>query len=138
MDVSCYGDIDNLRYIYCCKNDNMELWEIRELGWKLYCSFLYNYCNYYISFCKENDIYNEKNKILPEKVTKIIQYASTTMFGIYLFENILEALTNPLFNLLDRFIPRIFTCNIWIIVTMLMGSIIVGLLKKIPGLKKLL
>lgn len=60
------------------------------------------------------------------------------MFGIYLFENILEALTNPLFNLLDRFIPRIFTCNIWIIVTMLMGSIIVGLLKKIPGLKKLL
>lgn len=80
----------------------------------------------------------EKNKLLPEKVTKIIQYASSTMFGIYLLENILETFTNPLFNLLDRFIPRIFACNIWIIVTMLMGSIIVGLLKKIPGLKKLL
>ena len=79
-----------------------------------------------------------ENNLLKVKITHFIQYISGTMFGIYLLENILEAFTKPVFNILIKFIPRIFACGTWIIITMIFGNMVVGLMKKIPGLKKIL
>lgn len=80
----------------------------------------------------------ERNNLIKSKVAGFIQFISSTTFGIYLLENILEKFTWPLFNTLRRFIPCIFACWIWIIVTMIFGAIVVKCMRKVPGLKKLL
>lgn len=78
-----------------------------------------------------------RNKIR-SKVTYFVQFVSSTIFGIYLFENILEKFTEPVFDMFNTFIPTIIACGMWLIVTMLFGSIVIGLLKKIPGIKNIL
>lgn len=77
-----------------------------------------------------------KNNLLKPIGIRFIQYISGTMFGIYLLENILESFTKPMFNALIKYMPRIFACGIWLVITMMFGNIIVALMKKVPGLKK--
>lgn len=83
-------------------------------------------------------VWLEGRNLMKLKIVEIIQFASSTMFGIFLLENILKTFTKPVFNILSQYIPRIFACGIWLIVTMLFGNIIVGLLKRIPGVKRIL
>lgn len=80
----------------------------------------------------------EKSRCIKAYAVKFIEFASSTTFGIYLLENILEKPTRPIFNVLVNYMPRIFACGIWLIATMLYGNIVVGLMKRIPGLKKLI
>lgn len=60
------------------------------------------------------------------------------MFGIYLLENILEAVTNFIYIWLSAFMPSIIACFIWILVTMFLGIIVVGAIKKIPKVNNIL
>lgn len=79
------------------------------------------------------------NKLGNKEITyKIIKFASDTMFGIYLLENMLEAVTNFVYIWLSGFMPSIIACIIWIIVTMFLGVIIISLVKKIPMVGKVL
>lgn len=77
-------------------------------------------------------------KINGEKIGKLLSFFSSTVFGIYLLEFPLKDLTSPIFVLFDSFMPTLFACVGWLLVTMILGSIIVGGLKKIPGLGRLL
>lgn len=89
-------------------------------------------------FAKRIVIKLEENKLIKTKFVWLLQFVSSTMFGLYLLENILKTYTKPVFDILAQHIPRIFACGIWLIITMLFGNIVVGSLKRIPGLKKLL
>lgn len=73
-----------------------------------------------------------------QKIQQGIKFLSGTMFGIYLLENILRAWTRPLYLYLFSVIPVFPAVCIWIISIMLLGNIIVGLIKLIPGVKKYL
>lgn len=73
-----------------------------------------------------------------EFIYKIIKFTSGTMFGIYLLENILEAVTNFIYIGLSAFMPSIIACFIWILVTMFLGIIVVGAIKKIPKVNNIL
>jgi len=76
-----------------------------------------------------------KNK---KNILKIIKFTSGTMFGIYLTENMLEAVTNFVYIWLSGFMPSIISCFIWIIITMFLGVVIIGMVKKIPVVNKFL
>ncbi len=76
-----------------------------------------------------------KNKKI---ILKIIKFTSGTMFGIYLTENMLEAVTNFVYIWLSGFMPSIISCFIWIIITMFLGVVIIGMVKKIPVVNKFL
>jgi len=80
----------------------------------------------------------DEKELLKPVIIRFIQFASSTTFGIYLLENILETFTRPVFIVLDRYIPRILACVIWLVATMLFGNIVVGIMKKVPGLRKIL
>jgi len=77
-------------------------------------------------------------KRLTKKGISIINFISKTTFGIYLTENVLESITQPIFNILNEILPTLIACLLWLIATMIVGSIIIGILKKIPIIKKLL
>lgn len=119
----------------------MTIWNYEKNGkWEESYISLFNTITAVVVFysVKKMVVWLEGNNLIKLKFVEIIQFASSTMFGIFLLENILKAFTKPVFNILSQYIPRIFACGIWLIVTMLFGNIIVGLLKRIPGLKKIL
>lgn len=89
-------------------------------------------------FCvvrKITQFLQQRNMI--KKVTTI-KNISGAMFGIYLMENILECITISVYKSLNSIMPSIFACIIYLIVTMVIGTIIINLLKKNSLLKWLL
>ena len=60
------------------------------------------------------------------------------MFGIYLLENMLEAITNFVYIWLSGFMPSLIACFIWLLVTMFLGIVIIGIAKKIHIVNKIL
>lgn len=59
-------------------------------------------------------------------------------FGIYLFERILRERTLFIFDWLERFLPCILACGLWILVMLVLGTAFVSLIKLIPGMKKII
>lgn len=81
------------------------------------------------------------NSVKPENkefIYKIIKFTSGSMFGIYLLENMLEAVTNFVYIWLSGFMPSIIACFIWILVTMFLGIFVIGALKKASWINKFL
>lgn len=77
-------------------------------------------------------------KLKREKIISLLQKISSTMFGIYLLEFILKDQTVHIYHICDAYMPRIFACFIWLIITMMLGCVVVAILKKIPLIKKLI
>lgn len=75
---------------------------------------------------------------LPKVLEKIIVACGSTVFGIYLLEAVLRRETYGVFLALDRVLPKAVACSIWVLLCMLLGTVITLLLKKIPGLRKVL
>ncbi len=75
---------------------------------------------------------------IPNILEKIIVACGSAVFGIYLLEAVLRRETYAVFVTLDRFLPRVFACSIWVIVCMLLGTAITLILKKIPVVRKFL
>ncbi|MBR0147896.1 MAG: acyltransferase [Lachnospiraceae bacterium] len=67
---------------------------------------------------------------------RVVTVAGGSMFGIYLLENILRNITKPVFYALDAFTPTIVACLIWLMLTMVLGTVVIWLIKLIPGVKK--
>lgn len=75
--------------------------------------------------------------IRPKKAfTGTISYLGQCTFGIYLLERILRERTLLVFDWLDRFLPSIVACGLWVFVVFAIGVAVVSLLKLIPGIKK--
>ena len=56
---------------------------------------------------------------------------------VYL-EALLRRETYGVFVALDRVMPKLVACSIWVILCMLLGTVITLILKKLPILRKLL
>lgn len=70
--------------------------------------------------------------------TKTICFLGSNVFGIYLFEPLLTGYTENVFNLLAPHIKIFPATIIWMLVAFICGTIIVGLLRLIPGVKKII
>ncbi len=66
----------------------------------------------------------------------IIHFLSGTMFGIYLLENVFRRWTRPLYLYFYTVMPLIPAVVLWIVSIMLVGNIVIGILKCVPGVKK--
>lgn len=75
---------------------------------------------------------------IPKLLEKIIVACGSSVFGIYLLEALLRRETYGVFVALDRVMPKLVACSIWVFVCMLLGTVITLLLKKLPILRKLL
>ena len=69
-------------------------------------------------------------------VSRVIRFLSSTMFGIYLLENIFRRWTRPLYLLFYSIMPVFPAICLWIVSIMIIGNIMIGLLKCIPGIKE--
>ena len=67
---------------------------------------------------------------------RLVTVAGGSMFGIYLLENIFRNITKPVFYALDEYTPTIVACLIWLMLTMVLGTVVIWLIKLIPGVKK--
>lgn len=90
---------------------------------------LYYYVRYW---CKRHiAAFSEKGK-------NLILYVGSCTFGIYLLEEILRTDMDGMFAYLCPPIPPLLVCLIYILAVMVVGTVVVLILKRIPGLKKLL
>lgn len=118
----------------------MTIWNYEKSGnWEeRYITLFYTFTAVSVFVFVKKGCSHRVNNLLKHGGVQFIQYISETMFGIYLIENILEAFTKPVFDIIVKFMPSIFACGIWLIITMMLGNIVVGLMKKMPVLRKLL
>lgn len=70
------------------------------------------------------------------KILKCIQFVGSTTFGVYLFERILRERMVFIFNGLKPIIRTMPACLIYIFACLAIGVVIVGILKKIPIIRK--
>lgn len=70
------------------------------------------------------------------RIQGVIRFLSGTMFGIYLLENMLRRWTRPLYLSVYSVMPQSLAVVLRIISIMLVGNVVVGALKCIPGVKK--
>lgn len=67
---------------------------------------------------------------------RIVSHIGQCTFGIYLFERILRERTLFIFDWFDSFLPCILACGLWIFAMVAIGTVVVSLIKLIPGVKK--
>lgn len=78
-----------------------------------------------------------RDRKIPELAKKIIIWIGNSCFGIYLFENIIESFTMKIFVALNNCTGIIIiSCIIYIFSTIIIGSVFVSLIKKIPYVSK--
>lgn len=75
---------------------------------------------------------------LPDTVKKGLTYLGSLTFGIYLIERILWVHTKVVFWKLNTVLPTLLACFAWVFAAFLVGVVIIGLLKKVPGLNKII
>ena len=75
---------------------------------------------------------------IPNVLEKIIVACGSAVFGVYLLEAVLRRETYGIFQALDQYLPKGVACSIWVIICMLLGTVITLILKKIPGVRKVL
>lgn len=79
-----------------------------------------------------------KNKNVPKPVSTIIVALGSTVFGVYLIENIVRKQTAFIYDAMSLAIGRFPAVLIWCLIVFLISAIIVYIIKLIPGIKKLL
>lgn len=74
---------------------------------------------------------------IPEMIRKIVCCIGNACFGIYLMENFIERYSSKFLSLLYMYSPyKLTNCFLYLIVTILGGTIFINLLKKIPIISK--
>ncbi len=73
-----------------------------------------------------------------ERIAAVLRTLGACSFGVYLFENVFKRLTEPVYKTLAPHLGRLPACWLWIAASYLVGCAAVWLLKKIPGLRRLL
>lgn len=89
-------------------------------------------CKYFFAHCK-------KAPGATSPLGKLLALISSVTFGIYLFDPVLKKyLYSPINNALEPYFPTLLVSLCWCLVSMLICGAATWLLKKIPGIKKLL
>lgn len=82
------------------------------------------------SFCMEH--------VLTEKIQRICIWLGSTVFGIYLLEQLIRRQLLPLYLFLCEKTVGVVACFAYVAGTVALGVVYVSILKKIPGIKKLI
>ena len=77
-------------------------------------------------------------EIKGQKVKKVISVFGESVFGVYLIEKFIRALTNPVYSVLSPWLGSFVSALLWALVTCLVGFVIVIPLKHIPIVSKLI
>lgn len=80
---------------------------------------------FYLAKCMES------KWTLSDNVKKILKELASLTFGIYLFEQLLRKITNPVYKTLKAVIHPYIACWIWVISAVLLGGMIIFVLKKL-------
>lgn len=73
------------------------------------------------------------------KISSAVSFIGTLTFGIYLLDPFLKVLLfSKAESFLEPFLPTILVSFSWCLISMLLGGILTYLLKRIPGIRKLL
>lgn len=75
---------------------------------------------------------------LPEFMQKTVLVAGSCVFGVYLLEQFIRTLLLPFYVYLTEHSVGIIACTVYVLVTWLVSSVLVFILKKVPGMRKLL
>lgn len=75
---------------------------------------------------------------VPEKLSKVISYAGSCTFGIYLISDLITDLLKPLYEMASIYMHRLFAVILYEICIFIAGFLMISLLKKIPLIKKIL
>ncbi len=76
--------------------------------------------------------------LLPEKIQKVIKITGQSVFGIYILGDVLLVSFRPLYDSIVTHISPLIAVNIYLVVILAVGTIIVYLIRKIPLLDNLL
>ncbi|MCR4611893.1 MAG: acyltransferase [Lachnospiraceae bacterium] len=79
-----------------------------------------------------------KGRKVPKPAALIITTLGGTVFGVYLIENMIRALTTSVYGALQSVCGSYIAAWIWCLFVFLVGAVITFILKLIPGVKKLL
>ncbi len=78
------------------------------------------------------------NKNVPRGIEFVLVAMSSTVFGIYLIENIVRDSTVFIYDFLSAIIGKYLSAWTWCLAVLILSSIIIYVIKLIPGVKKLL
>jgi len=79
-----------------------------------------------------------KDRTAPKALEFIITALGSTVFGVYLIENIIRNNTEVVYNAMVPYIGRFPSAWVWSVFVFLVGAVIIYIIKLIPGVKKLL
>lgn len=78
------------------------------------------------------------NKNVPRGIEFVLVAMSSTVFGIYLIENIVRDSSVFIYDFLSAIIGKYLSAWTWCLAVLILSSIIIYVIKLIPGVKKLL
>lgn len=79
-----------------------------------------------------------KRRIVPKGLSFLITALGSTVFGVYLIENMIRAKTIGIYDYLASVIGRFPAAWIWCVFVFIVGALIIYIIKLIPGVKKIL
>jgi len=79
----------------------------------------------------------DRHEVKPA-VAKVLKSLGSCVFGVYLFEGILRESTFDLFRKMEPSLGVLPACVVWILIAIAIGFAVVEVLKRIPGLRKIL
>lgn len=82
--------------------------------------------------------YYGKGKMIPEWIHNGVLYVGSCTFGIFLLEEILRTNLEKIFYLLPSSVPKLLICVVYIFLVLIIGVMVVSVLKKIPGFRRIL
>ena len=79
-----------------------------------------------------------KDRKVPKALEVIITALGSTVFGVYLIEDIIRTRTVAVYDAMVPYIGRFPSAWVWSVFVFLVGAVIIYIIKLIPGVKKLL
>lgn len=79
-----------------------------------------------------------KDRKVPKALEFIITALGSTVFGVYLIEDIIRTRTVAVYDAMVPYIGRFPSAWVWSVFVFLVGAVIIYIIKLIPGVKKLL
>lgn len=79
-----------------------------------------------------------KDRTAPKALEFIITALGSTVFGVYLIEDIIRSKTVVVYDAMVPYIGKFLSSWVWCVFVFLVGAVIIYIIKLIPGVKKLL
>lgn len=74
----------------------------------------------------------------PKRIASIICYVGGCTFGLYLIEDYIRQMLTFIYDKLSPVMTVMPACIVWVICSFVVGTMVVGIIKKLPGIGKLI